>query len=229
MGPGRPGDPADRRRLTLGGMTWAGRGARALVLALLSAVWALAAHRWAGSPGHGTGPTAAPLLWSTVATGLLAWWSLPAARRAGRRWGVLGGLLLLGQLLGHAALSLAPMLAGRTTGVASAAPALTEGPAHHPAVAVGGPPLDPDQVLAALTHASGPMLLAHVLASLAAALAWTAGGMLWRATLRWLSTVLAAVPRVRPTLPRLVPCPVGHVPGPPCVLAWDGRAPPRRA
>lgn len=248
-------------------MTWGARAGAAGVLSLLAVAWAGGAHLWADPPaGHAAelatgggiaGPAAAggdagltaggaiwPLLWTGLAVALLAWLALPLGRGSGARRGlVVGGVLLVGQLLGHAALSIAPLLAHQVRAVGPAAPhadaahaaALNTDAAHagashaaHVGAWAAGPVQGPglESLLAALAHGGSPMLLAHGLATIAAAAAWALAGRLWEALADWWGRVtlrhtairlLPAAPAPVSTLPvrSLCPVPSWHRRGPP--------------
>lgn len=232
-------------------MSSGARVARAGLLSLLAVGWALAGHLWA-MPTHGSAPAGlgatvldgtvlGPLLWAGVAVGLIGWLVLPTRRSTGpgqqtRRAFVLGGVLGLGQLLTHAALSLAPLLAGQVRPVGHVH---LHGHGHgfghghgqmHAAAqtaATGAP--QTEVLVGAVAHGGSAMLLAHGLATLAAALAWTLASVAWEAVVGWLGRVTV---RLAPVAAVLRPPSAAPASAPRALAphhSWEGRGPPSRA
>lgn len=215
-------------------MTWGTRVARAAVLSTLAVGWAVAGHVWGGPAAHPGGadhvPVLGPALWSLLAVVLLTS-HLPApsstAPVAGPPPGRLrdgawvAAALGTGQVLTHVSLSTAPLLGEQLRGTPVAA-------THHgllsPGPLTGGPDLA--ALVAASTHGGAGMMLAHLVATVAAATAWVAAGALRAGVLRWWRRVVVRPPllgsphlsptNLLPTLPRLLDP----------AFSWDGRGPP---
>lgn len=226
-------------------MSSGARVARAGLLSLLAVGWALAGHLLA-MPTHGpaaaglgvtvlAGTVLGPLLWAGLAVGLIGWLVLPTRRSTGpgqqtRRAFVLGGVLGLGQLLTHAALALAPLLAGQVRPVGHVhLHGHVQGQLH---AAVGTAATDAPQtevLIGAVAHGGSTMLLAHGLATIAAALAWTLASVAWETVAGWLGRVTV---RLAPVAVLLRPPPAAPACAPRALAphhSWEGRGPPSTA
>lgn len=221
-------------------MTWGARAGRSALLSLLAVAWAVLAHRLAlptGPHDHPVAPTAATLpalVWAAGTSGLLAWWLAPVGRGdRPRRALAVGAALTGGQVVTHAALALAPLLALRTrTPGATGADHLGAGSLHAGHLAHGGVvegALTGETALQALSHGGAAMLVAHVVATAAAAVAWAVLGTLARCLERWWVLRLPSGTVLTPTLHRPAASRDRLVPRLLIAFSWDGRGPPAPA